>query len=296
MKEFLIMTTVKNCIVSLFLFTAFSSLNLATAKVEVVLGNLTLEENPNLPFKAPQTIESEIILSREQYIVSYNKFKRTPNWVAWKLEADNLGSSGRSNDFNIDSDLENYFRVNSKNFSAVAHTEYKGSCFDRGHQTPSADRTDTKENNSATFLMSNMTPQTPYLNRIIWAHLEQYTRDLVQKQGKKAYIIAGPVYDQNFGSIGPKKDIHVPSKQFKIIYLLDAHEEPGDINTNTEVITVLMPNTLEDGTKPLEDTTALCKPLVPGKSDKNDWMKYKTTIANVEKITGLIFKSKPVAK
>lgn len=293
------MTIAKNCIVSLLLFTALSSLNLASAKIEVVLGNLTLEENPNLPFKAPQTIESEIILSREQYIVSYNKFKRTPNWVAWKLEAENFGSSGRTNEFNIDSDLETYFRVNAKNFSAVTHTEYKGSCFDRGHQTPSADRTDTKENNSVTFLMSNMTPQTPYLNRIIWAHLEQYTRDLVQKQGKKAYVIAGPVYDQNFGSIGPKKDILVPSKHFKIIYILEAHEEPGDINANTETITVLMPNTLEDGSKPMDNTAALCKPLkplVPGKSDKNDWMKYKTTLANIEKLTGITFKTKPMAK
>lgn len=283
------MTITKNkFFLSIILFSALSLFNSATAKIEAVLGSRTLEENPNLIMRAPLTEESEIILSRDQYIISYNKYKRVPNWVAWKLEVDQIGSSGRSNDFKLDTELDAYLAKDSSlPFRAVEQTEFQGSCFDRGHQIPSADRTDSRENNQSTFFMSNMIPQTPFLNRVIWAHLEQYTRDLVQKQGKKAYIIAGPIYDHDFGSIGPKQDIKIPSKQFKVIFILNANENPEDINAGTEVVSVIMPNTLQDGSRPLDNKIDLCKPVILGPNDKNDWHKYETTIAEVEKLSGL---------
>jgi endonuclease G len=271
---------------SVFLLVSLSFNNLALAKIEIVLGSTPLDGNPNLAQKAPLNDASEIIISRDQYVISYNKLRRSPNWVAWKLELEQIGTSGRSNNFLQDTDLENYLSQSPTNLHAVDPTDYKGSCFDRGHQVPSADRTDTKENNQTTFFMSNMIPQTPYLNRVIWEHLEQYTRDLVQKQGKKAYIIAGPIYDQDFGLIGPNKDIPVPSKDFKVIVILDANQGPEDINADTQVISVVMPNTLQDGSKPLNDLTQLCKPLSAGTLDKNDWIKYKTTLSEVEKLSG----------
>ena len=283
------MKTAKNkFFLTVLLFSAIAIQNFAFAKIEVVLGNLTLEENPNLAMSVPQSEESEIILSREQYVLSYNQEKRAPNWVAWKLEADQIGDSGRSNNFKTDSELDNYLSRHFYNpLRAVDQTEYKGSCFDRGHQIPSADRTDTIENNRSTFFMSNMTPQTPFLNRILWAHLEQYTRDLIQKEGKKAYIIAGPIYDLDFGSIGPDHDIQVPSKEFKVIFILNANENPEDINANTEVISVLMPNTLQDGSNPMDNRDELCKPLSGASGGKNDWLQYRTTITEIENLSGL---------
>lgn len=283
------MTIAKNkFFLSVILFSAFSIQNFAFAKVEVVLGDLTLEDNPNLAIEIPQSENPEIILSREQYVLSYNQEKRVPNWVAWKLEADQIGDSGRSNNFKIDTELDNYLLQHSyRPLRAVNQAEYKGSCFDRGHQIPSADRTDTVENNRSTFFMSNMTPQTPFLNRILWAHLEQYTRDLIQKEGKKAYIIAGPIYDENFGAIGPDHDIQVPSKEFKVIFILNADEGPEDINEKTEVISVIMPNTLQDGSNPMENQDELCKPLSGASNGKNDWLRYQTTIRDVENLSGL---------
>ncbi|MDD4973800.1 MAG: DNA/RNA non-specific endonuclease [Bacteriovorax sp.] len=271
---------------SIFLLFTLSFNNLALAKIEIVLGSTPLDGNPNLAQKVPVNEASEIIISRDQYVISYNKLRRSPNWTAWKLELDQIGNSGRSNNFLQDIDLENYLNQSPQNLHAVDPTEYKGSCFDRGHQIPSADRTDSKENNQTTFFMSNMIPQTPNLNRVSWEHLEQYTRDLVQKQGKKAYIIAGPIYDQDFGLIGPNKDIPIPSKDFKVIIILDANQTPADINNDTPIISVIMPNTLQDGSKPLSDMNQLCKPLSPGPLDRNDWVKYKTTLSEVETLSG----------
>jgi endonuclease G len=144
-----------------------------------------------------------------------------------------------------------------------------------------------KINNQETFLTSNIIPQTVYLNRTIWEHLEAYTRDLVEKQGKTAYVIAGPIYDEDFGAIGPHHDIPVPSKDFKIVILLNPGQHPSDIGPNTEVISVVMPNVPQDGSKPTGN--AACHPLMGLTSDHNDWKKYVTTIAEVQRISGIHF-------
>ena len=60
---------------------------------------------------------------------------------------------------------------------------------DRGHIAPSADRTRNEGDSSSTFLMTNMMPQVPELNRGVWGGLEEYCRELVQ-QGKELYIVA----------------------------------------------------------------------------------------------------------
>lgn len=259
----------------------------AEAKVETIIGK-PVDSNDNLAFGLPSTDNPEIVLSRDQYILSYNKLRRIPNYVAWKLETSQIGTAGRSNNFALDEELENYLAQTS-NLKAVDPTDYKGSCFDRGHQIPSADRTDTRENNEATFLMSNMIPQTAYLNRVIWEHLEQYSRDLVQKQKKKLYIIAGPIFDKPMGAIGPNKDIQIPSKNFKLIYVLNSNQNANDIDIRKPTIAVIMPNMLQNGSTDLSDRAELCKPIITNGTDSRDWEKYKATLSEVEKLSNLSF-------
>jgi endonuclease G len=267
---------------SLLLFVSIET----QARIEAVIGPIPLAQNLNLANVMPDVQDSEIIISRDQYVISYNRHRRSPNWVAWKLEAKDIGSVSRSKMFLKDPDLGNYL-AHTGGDTTVDTTEYNGSCFDRGHQIPSRDRTDTEINNQETFLTSNIIPQTVYLNRTIWEHLEAYTRDLVEKQGKTAYVIAGPIYDEDFGAIGPHHDIPVPSKDFKIVILLNPGQHPSDIGPNTEVISVVMPNVLQDGSKPTGN--AACHPLMGLTSDHNDWKKYVTTIAEVQRISGIHF-------
>ncbi|MBC7714052.1 MAG: DNA/RNA non-specific endonuclease [Rhizobacter sp.] len=270
-----------------FLSTILLQTN-AFAEVETVIG-APLNKNESLVLEIPKTSAPEIILSRAQYIISYNKVRRTPNWAAWKLEISNMGTSGRSNDFAVDADLKNYLDKNSTNKTAVDPEDYRGSCFDRGHQTPSADRTDTEANNQVTFLMSNMIPQTAYLNRIVWEHLEAYSRTLVKLQKKKLYIVAGPIYDKDLGAIGPEKDIAVPSKNFKVVFILNADQDYADINASTERIAVIMPNIYQDGTTPGKNAPTVCPEIDTTRENKSDWEKYKTTIDEVEKLSGITF-------
>lgn len=193
-------------ILSTFIFYSV----VATANIEAILG-IPIKENRNLAGFMPTGEISEIIISREQYVISYNKERRAPNWAAWELEAGQIGNSGRSKFFLVDSELENYLAQADTKYKATDPAEFIDSCFDRGHQVLSADRSDIHENNQITFLMSNILPQTPFLNRVIWEHLEQYTRNLVRTENKKVFIIAGPIYNEDFGSIGPLKNILIPS-------------------------------------------------------------------------------------
>lgn len=266
----------------------FSQLSFA----QVILGDVPLEQNPNIlsPIKNLNN-QSEIIISRKQYVLSYNKNRRNPNWVAWKLEPADMGSVARQKFFSVDAELENYLGSSFPNEQAVSPFDYKGSCFDRGHQVPSADRDVTDEDNIATFLMSNVVPQTAYLNRKPWAHIEQYTRNEVLA-GKKAYVIVGSIYDEDFGKIGPAQDISVPSKNFKVVVFLKPNETLKDINATTSVIVVDMPNLTSKGTKPNQDQATLCSDYQV-KNDEiedlvslTDWKIYQTSLGEVEQLSG----------
>lgn len=252
------------------LFLTAPVLALALSTTSPVIGPVALDQNANLSSYVPQNLKhaAEVIISRNEYVISYNQDTRVLNWAAWKLEASDIGQSGRTNMFMMDQDLQNYLGQYGR--QAVTELDFKGSCFDRGHQVPSGDRTVTKEVNQMTFMMSNMIPQTAYLNRSIWEHLESYTRDLVLNQGKKVYIIAGPIFDEDFGAIGPNHDIQVPSKNFKVIIVLDKDQGLQDINSNTQIISVIMPNRLKTGAKPLDNKDELCLEANPPPKPKPD--------------------------
>lgn len=259
------------------------------AKTEIVLGDIPIDKNENIAHVLPQSSVDfkEVIISRKQYVISYNRKNRSPNWVAWKLDSSDMGNVSRTNVFFADEVLENYLSKFREH--AVLPTDYYGSCFDRGHQTPSADRDATVEDNEVTFLMSNIIPQTAYLNRVIWASLETYTRNLVVNQGKKVFVVTGPIYDEDFGKIGPDKNIPVPSKNFKTIFILESNQSPNDINAKTPSISVIIPNLLKSGKRPHEDSQELCKSSTHAFAPTSplDWQKYQTTIEEVEKKSGV---------
>jgi endonuclease G, mitochondrial len=224
--------------------------------------------NPNLLLGNPSNAASSIadadnyLMVKSQYALSYNNNKHTANWVSWQLNRSWIGSADRKNDFRPDDALP-------ATWYKARPNDYTGSGYDRGHIAPSADRTRNEADNSATFLMTNMMPQVPELNRGVWGDLEEYCRELVQ-QGKELYIIAGPVGNQ--GAIGKKEKISVPAKTWKVIAVLD-RQGLGlqGITNNTRTIAVIMPN----------DSS------VKGKG----WKSFRVSVRQVERETGLNFLS-----
>jgi endonuclease G, mitochondrial len=202
------------------------------------------------------TSADNFLLVKPQYALSYNASRGIPNWVSWQLNQSWLGPIDRQNDFRPDDSLPS-------NFYQVTPSDYTGSGYDRGHQAPSGDRTNNAETNSATFLMTNMIPQTADLNRGPWERLESYSRELVN-QGKELYIIAG-VEGKKETLAGGR--ITVPARNWKVIVVLD---RPGlsiaGVTRDTRVIAVDMLN--DTGIK------------------ETDWTSYKTTVKQIEAATG----------
>lgn len=110
----------------------------------------------------------------------------------------------RTNDFHADPRLKN----------SPTPADYDRTGFDRGHLTPAADA-GTDAQMSDTFLMTNMTPQEPTVNRISWRMLEANVRTM-----PATYIVTGAVYTGSTKTIG-KHNVPVPTSYYKIVYLKD---------------------------------------------------------------------------
>jgi endonuclease G len=197
--------------------------------------------NPSGAVANSSTYANNYLMTKTQYTMSYNNSKKTCNWVSWHLSSAWIGSAARQDDFRADATLP-------AGWVQVGATDFSGSGFDRGHMCPSADRTGSVTDNSATFLMTNMIPQSPNNNQITWANLENYCRTLVNA-GNELYIISGPWGQGGTGSAGTKstistKSIVVPAYVWKIIVVLPVGtSDLTRITTSTRVIAVWMPNT-----------------------------------------------------
>jgi endonuclease G len=189
--------------------------------------------------KADINFPTNYLLEKYQYKLSYNRDQGKPNWVSWHLDASWVGSAPRQDDFRPDSTLPTgWYRVLA--------TDYQGTGFDRGHNCPSADRTNSVRNNSVTFLMSNMMPQAPNNNQQTWANLENYTRTFLG--ANEVYVIAGSYGVGGTGANGTFTTIAggkitVPSNTWKVIVILPVgNNDVLRVNANTRIIAVDMPN------------------------------------------------------
>src|SRR5262249_53539637 len=145
-------------------------------------GETTAALSRHLPFGRPAC---DRLLPLGDYIVCYDVANRIPAWVAYELTAGEVITKERRDAFRTDP------RLSETESSSCA--DYKGSGFDRGHSVPRDDMNRTFEMQAATFLLSNMSPQTKRLNEGIWAFLEQRVRDWAKVNGK-VYVISGPIF------------------------------------------------------------------------------------------------------
>ena len=111
---------------------------------------------------------------------------------------------------------KNSFHADKRSLNAVKPPEYSGTKKDKGHLVPCDDAT-SDEQMFETFLMTNMTPQDPKLNRGPWKGLESHVRKEVQASGAPAIVVTGALYE----SQEMMGRVPVPTGYFKIVYLHD---------------------------------------------------------------------------
>lgn len=162
------------------------------------------------------------ILVNRNYVVGYSYYFRQAKWALEIVDPDkrDMTTEERQNNFRPDYRVPKRFRADL--------SDYSGSGYDRGHLVASANQSDTKIQNSETFLLSNMSPQAAGLNRQIWRILEEKVRDLDKRASiRETYVICGPLFDftKEIDFIGKRDkngiEIPIPSHFFKCVLTED---------------------------------------------------------------------------
>ena len=203
-----------------------------------------------LELPAPLTDRKEAILVREGYTVSYNEDWLIPNWVAWHLTSDRLSGPAKRKGipFAEDGDAPG---VHADTY------DYVRSGYDRGHLCPAGDNKWSQRAMEESFLLTNICPQAPGLNRGDWNEMEIQCRKWAEQYGD-IYVVAGPIlYRGRHKRIG-KHRVVVPEAFFKVVLCMSGEPKAiGFIYKN------------EDGDRPKGD--------------------YVNTVDEVERITGIDF-------
>ena len=163
------------------------------------------------------------IIKHKYYNLSYSPQNKQAEWVFYLLtKANSSGGVKRKNNFRPDPLVST---------GSASLDDYKNSGYDKGHLCPAGDMSFDSQAMSETFYLSNMSPQFPSFNRGIWKKLE----DLVRKWAideDSLYIVTGPIFINNRGSIGPNK-VTIPGFYYKVIY---------DPTGNKKMIGFIIPN------------------------------------------------------
>ena len=146
-------------------------------------------------------VDNEVTLRKTWITIGYDTVRMIPNYVVEKLVPDMLVGNAKRSKFYADT-------INR----AVTLSDYTGSGYDRGHLAPAANYKFSQKATDETFVMTNMCPQTPELNRRNWLALEDYIRDLVEFHDTLV-VLTG-----TYGDAGKiKSKVTIPEKTWKIV-------------------------------------------------------------------------------
>ena len=164
-------------------------------------------------FPAPNDIR---ILDRGEFVVGWSDKLRHPVWCAYHVTKDAKHESGKRPGFIKDRSTDR----------CPAATAYERTGYDRGHMVPNyAIATRYGEDmQKRTFLMSNISPQTPALNRGVWRQVEHRIADLWTARYGEIWVIVGCISGNRFGETLSGTDIDVPGKFYQIVVAQEGYD------------------------------------------------------------------------
>jgi endonuclease G len=190
------------------------------------------------------------------FIVGYSDMRGNPLWVEYALTPvdESIPSLPRPT----------HFKTDSRAINRVKHDDYTKSGYDRGHNAPNYAMSHLygKQGQLDSFLMTNISPQTPKLNRQFWQRLELAEAKYFTKLADKIWVITGPVFTGSTERLSSSWRVEIPDAFYKI-YITEAKA-----NQPSKVLAFLVPQTVK-GNEPLAQ--------------------FVTRIDNIEAQTGLDF-------
>ena len=154
--------------------------------------------------KAPNDIK---IAAKGEFTVAYSDKLRHPVWCAYRIPEEAKFPVTKRPGFKKDKAFKS-----SPTAAAYAKTGY-----DRGHMAPNYAIMSRfgEEAQRKTFLMSNVVPQTPELNRGVWREIEHRSADLFTSKWGNVWVIVGAISEGCETLSGT--DIDVPTAFYQII-------------------------------------------------------------------------------
>lgn len=176
------------------------------------------------------------VLRNDGTLIGWSDLRVNPLWVRYRLQAVDDPHSGKRPNFQRD----------WRTLWPIAPESYFGSGYDRGHMAPNyaIATVHGRDAQKQTFLMSNISPQRPDLNRKLWQRLEEVVIDHFVPRFGAVEVITGPVFpasffDNAFNRVGL---VEVPQAFYKVIVV--PNEQP-------RALAFLMPQTAQ-GNEPLD--------------------------------------------
>ena len=155
---------------------------------------------------APTDIE---LLDRGEFIVGWSPKLRHPVWCAYHVAREPRYEVGTRPNFSRDRNVP----------SAPAPSDYEHSGYDRGHMAPNfAIKTRYgSDDQKQTFLMSNIAPQKPALNRGVWKDVEHRIAQLWTARYGEIWVIVGCISSPDCTETVSGTDVDVPQQFYQIV-------------------------------------------------------------------------------
>jgi endonuclease G, mitochondrial len=160
------------------------------------------------------------LICRQGYFTLHDNVAKIPVWTIWGVSPKHVnGCVPRSNRFAADASLPADKRSTPQ--------DYAGSGYDQGHIANDSHQSWDPQVELESFLMSNMAPQLPGLNRATWKLLETATGSWVYNLQQTFLVYAGPIYDVTKDKKIGKDNVDVPAAFYKIAIDTVTHEYAG---------------------------------------------------------------------
>ena len=172
---------------------------------EAPSGSITFAGAPvRIGAPAPDDIR---IVNRGEFLVGWSDRLRHPVWCAYHVVRDARHPADSRPSFTKDPSVH----------SAPAPGDYTKSGYDRGHMVPNYAMVTRygKDTQKLTFRMSNISPQTPELNRGVWRDVEHRIADLWTARYGEIWVVVGCI-SRGGETIG-QSGIDVPTDYYQVI-------------------------------------------------------------------------------
>lgn len=175
-------------------------------------------------------------LTNHGYLVGWSDLRGNPLWVTYRLHRVKTPDSDPR---------PRGFRSDWRSLWPIDSDDYTRSGYDRGHMAPNYAMSVVhgRQAQLDTFLMTNISPQRPDLNRKAWQRLEEVVIDHFVRRFGTVWVTTGPVFDKRITRMDSL--IELPDAFYKILIV------PGSVGNPPKALAFIMPQTVK-GNEPLD--------------------------------------------